>query len=205
MNSLRLPFVVTVVGSAIACGGTAVIDGDAGQGGATGSGASGSGATGSGASGSGASGSGASGPGGGVSIQCPSERPNPYLECAEPAGQRCSYEVKCQSGVVELEFECANGFWALAPTECRAPYDSCPGTEYYCDGQWWEPVGSNPPSPCPESAPPEGTPCYPGGMGGDWEHCGYLCAPEPSAWTVASCLPDATGQTTWQYDGACGG
>jgi hypothetical protein len=201
---LRLPFVVTVLGSAaVACGGKAVLDGDLGAGGDGGSGASGSGASGSGASGSGASGSGASGSGG-IPIQCPAAPPGPDTPCSEPPVARCSYDVACQSGVVPLSFQC-NGIWEIVADSCVS-YDSCPGTEYYClQTNWYMPSGSNPPTPCPSTAPPEGTPCQPVGMGGDWEYCGYWCPGSQSAWTVATCTQQAPMTYAWIYDGACEG
>src|SRR5690606_6694476 len=100
---------------------------------------------------------------------------------------------------------CTNGWWEIAPQPCGFPYDSCPGTELYCDGQWWMPTGTNPPSPCAATIPDPGTPCYPGGMGGDWEHCGYACGPDPelSGWVVASCVPSGEQNHVWQHDEGC--
>jgi hypothetical protein len=43
-------------------------------------------------------------------------------------------------------------------------------------------------------------------MGGVWENCGYYCGPQPgSAWTIASCTGPDPGNTSWEYDVACGG
>ena len=196
MSRLSLPFVATVAASA-ACGGTAIVDADAGSGGDAGGTTASVGSTGAG----GTTSVGTTGVGAGPA--CPGEAPDGYATC-EPHEALCTYEVACQSGVVTLEFGCLDGTWSIGPDTCVEPYDSCPGTEYYCgDEGWWMPFASNPPSPCPAEPPQADTPCFTGGMGGVWEQCGYRCDDAPdAAWTIATCVMSPTGGS-WVYDGAC--
>lgn len=198
---LRLPFVVTVAAVG-ACGGIAVVDPDTtGSGGSstgTGTGAG----TSTGAVTTATSGQ-ASSSASGNPITCPPTSPSGYDPC-EVSDAVCSYDVACQSGQVGLSFTCASGYWEILPSPCALPYDSCPGTEYYCDVSWWMPTGTNPPSPCPQAPPPVGEPCMAGKMGAVWEHCGYRCElGDPGAeWTVATCTSDV-GSGFWAYDGVC--
>jgi hypothetical protein len=199
MASLRLPFVMTVsVSAAAACGGNIFVhsDGNAGGGGA---GGAPSGTTGVGGEPVSSSSSIGNPP------FCPVDLVDGYTVCDLPSDAVCSYPVACQSGEVLLSFRCEDSFWHLEPQECDFPYDSCPATELYCDQTWWMPHGTNPPSPCPVTLPDNGTPCLPGGWGGDWEHCGYPCHGDPqSGWVVASCLAEAPeGPYSWQHDAGC--
>lgn len=201
-TSLRLPFVMTVsVSAAAACGGNVQIQGE-------GDGGSGASSTTTATSGVGGAGTTAVSTSTGTvnPPPCPADIPNGYQNCDFPDGVACSYEVACQSGAVTLSFACSGGFWEVEPQPCAYPYDSCPGTELYCDGTWWMPSGTNPPSPCPAKIPDPGATCYPGEMGGDWEHCGYPCGagdPEIDGWTVASCVLGPSDAYAWQHDGAC--
>ena len=197
-SALRLPFVMTVgVSTAAACGGTVFIQ-EEGEGGGGSGGATSSTTT---ATSSANVTSGTNPP----PPECPTELPNGYVGCDLPEGTVCAYEVSCQSGTVNLSFACTGGWWEILSQGCDYPYDSCPGTELYCDGQWWMPTGTNPPSPCPSVIPASDTPCYPGGMGGDWEHCGYACNGDPqNGWVIASCVqPSPEEPHSWQHDGSC--
>lgn len=214
---LRAPFVTIAISTlsvgAVACGNEVTIfgEGATGSGGAsssTGSG-SGSGTTGSGST-SGSTGSsttvstGATGAGGSTSVDCPAEPPTAYSQCATEEGA-CFYTFDCQSGPVELSFACSkeSGYWTLVEQACEYEYDSCPGTELYCAGQWWLPEATNPPSPCPDPAPAEFSECYSGGFGGVHPHCGYPCEDDASSgWTVATCSGEFEAGT-WEYDSAC--
>ena len=188
---LKVPFVVTIAAAAAACGGTAVVE-------------SGSGGSSSGNTTATTSGQTTATTGTGNTLECPASPPDGYTQC-DPGPGVCTYDVACQSGTVALSFTCAEGWWEIQPTACEQPYDSCPGTEYYCNGEWIMPQGTNPPSPCPDTAPLAGEPCFSGGMGGVWENCGYYCGPQAgSAWTVASC-PFDDPESVWQYDGVCEG
>lgn len=181
MPSLKLPFIVTVGVSTAACGGAAVVDPSSSS------------------SGAGTGGSGAGGFGGNTSA-CPAEPPGDgYGQCAISQGETCTYEIDCQSGPVSLTFAC-DGVWRLPSQSCDMPYDSCPGTHYHCDGEWWMPTATNPPSPCPPELPEEGTACYAGGMGGVWEDCGYA---ERDCWFVATCVQDPSGAGQWEHTDTC--
>jgi hypothetical protein len=205
-RSLRLPFVVTVAAtSAGACGGIAVVETDpSGAGGSTSAGpTSTSAGNGTGSSAISAS-SAASTSIVGTPTDCPATHPQSFQQCT--SSSVCTYDVSCQSGIVSLSFVCGEYAWELLPGSCTVPYDSCPGTDFYCDTSWSMPVGSNPPSPCPEVPPPPGEACFWGGMGGVWEHCGYRCqlGNPDSEWTIATCGGPAD-QSSWSYDGVCNG
>ncbi len=212
----RTPFVITTAAavssiSLMACGGST--NSDSGTGGTAGT--SGSGGSTGGVGGSGGTGGapGGSGGVGGTSVDaganCPPTVPGWYEQCT--AGQSCNYDVACQSGAQSFNYVCnENSFWDLAPKSCDKPYDSCPGTELYCNAGfgWSIPQGTNPPSPCPDTRPNPGDACSAAPMGGVWENCGYPCDATPTAkWTVLTCKydpADPTGQSTWESDGACG-
>lgn len=192
---LALPFVVTFTTAAMACGGTAVVQG--GGGGSGGAGSSSSANTGATSTASSNSSSATGNPN-----DCPAEAPGPFQQCT--SSSVCNYDVACQSGTVNLQFTCdANGGrWQLTPTACDQPHDSCPGTEYHCIDSWQMPEATNPPAPCPDTPPEPGAECFPGGFGGVWEYCGYRCDDTPeAAWTLAHCPTDA--MPVWQYDEAC--
>ncbi len=183
MASLRVPFLVTVsatVGSGlVACGGEVVVQ----------SGTGGSASTSS-ASVSNGQGVTAVTAGVGGTPTCPPEPP-PYgsTGCTDDVvtGTVCRYDVACQSGQTSLEFVCGDFAWEMLPGQgCTQPFDSCPGTNYYCDGEWVLPQGSNPPSPCPSTQPEAGEQCFAGGMGGVWPACGYYCD-DQTTWSVAVC------------------
>jgi hypothetical protein len=193
LRDLRLPFVVTVA-TVSACAGKAIVDGEA-QDGAGGTSASGSNGTTDAVVGSTTTGN---------DPQCPPSWPEPYVECT-PSSSVCTYDVPCQSGTVAIGFQCVSGYWETAETPCTLPYDSCAGTDYYCDGSWWMPTGTNPPSPCPDAAPRPLEPCFTGDFGGVWENCGYYCSPGGSTWTIATCVAGPDGNGAWQYDEACKG
>lgn len=203
MASLRLPFVVTVGISTLACGasacgGSATVEPDS-EGGATGSGGAGTG-NGSGNNGGAGTAGGGTGNVGGDTGTCPPSNPEPFAQCDD--GSVCTYDVACESGPVALTFVCESSYWTIAPQPCDQPFDHCDGTEYYCDDQWWMPTGTNPPSPCPPELPEAGTACTPGGMGGVWENCGYDVGDE--CWIVATCVsPDPGFEGAWQHNGSC--
>ncbi len=219
-SRLRSPFLVTlstlsVAGVSLAggCGGEIVFtetssSSASGSGGATSS-ASGPGTTASSSNGTsvGGSTSVSSGVGGSNPVYCPAEPPSVYDTCTIHPDEACFYTLGCQSGPVQLGFICREGRqgWDVMHHDCAYEYDSCPGTELYCSGQWWLPEGTNPPAPCPNPGPAEGSECYSGGFGGVHEKCGYMCDVEgQSVWTVATCTPpDIYEQGVWEYDGAC--
>lgn len=158
----------------------------------------------------GTAGTSSSGGGAGTSpdagANCPPTVPGSSPPCSQ--GQSCSYDVNCQSGVQSFEYVCnQHSTWEVTAKSCDKPYDSCPGTELYCNGNdgWFYPQGSNPPYPCPESRPSAGVPCQIN-FNGTWEHCGYPCDSSPTAkWTVSTCAYDSTSLSgrSWQSDGAC--
>jgi hypothetical protein len=142
---------------------------------------------------------------GSTPVDCPAEPPSPYAVCRLPEDGACTYTIDCQSGPVELTFTCSEDAfgWVVAAKDCDYEYDSCPGTELYCVGQWWMPEGTNPPSPCPNPPPTEFSPCTTGAFGGVHQHCGYPCEDDASSgWTIATCSGDFA-EGVWEYDSAC--
>jgi len=137
---------------------------------------------------------------------CPAEPPGPFdSDCDVPADALCLYDVACQSGERELAFSCdtETGNWELEPTTCALPHDSCPGTQYHCASTWRMPIGTNPPSPCPEQPVVAGNACNDMQMGGTYSQCGYFCA-DGTTWTVATCDgADFVVDGIWTYDDAC--
>ena len=218
----RIPFVITIAATSLACGGSTGNDGGSGTGGTAGTGATG-GAGGSagvggsvggsagvggsvgGTAGVGGTTGGAGGVGGTGGAACPNGVPNWWDPC-DAKGSSCTFDVDCQSGKVSFEFNCSStGYWTVSPGTCAQPYDSCSGTELHCTpGYGWSmPQGTNPPAPCPSTPPPEGESCFSGGFGGVHEKCGYPCDPaSKSGWTVATC-PMSSSNSMWEYDGAC--
>lgn len=203
MASLRVPFLVTVsatVGSGlVACGGEVVVQ--------SGTGGSSSSTSTNVTNGQTVSVSTVSVGSGGSAPSCPPEPPSfGSTSCTDevPVGTVCRYDVSCQSGQVSLRFLCGEFAWEMvAGQACSQPFDSCPGTNYYCDGEWLLPQGSNPPSPCPSSRPSGGEACFSGGMGGVWPACGYYCD-DMTSWTVAVCDEPSPGQGAWLLS-PCGG
>lgn len=143
----------------------------------------------------------------GGTSNCPPEPP-PYgsTKCTDDVatGTVCRYDVSCQSGTTSLDLVCGDFAWEMLPGQgCTQPFDSCPGTDYYCDGEWLMPQGTNPPSPCPPTRPNSGEACFSGGMGGVWPACGYYCD-DKSTWTVALCDETSPGSEQWLLS-PCGG
>lgn len=156
----------------------------------------------------GGSGAGGEAGAGGQHVDCPPEAPQASTPCELGEAIVCTYPVDCQSGQRSLGFRCAgSGLWDMAPGQtCEYPYDSCPNTTYYCDGEWLIP-GPEAPTPCPSVAPAAAQTCFPGVPGASWELCGYSCDADASAgWTIATCVElfDPNNPGAWQYDGACG-
>lgn len=211
---LRSPFVTITLSTlsiaAVACDNEVTIFGDAGGGGASSASSSGSGPATSGSTsgspvGATTGSSGAGGAGGGEPIDCPPEPPTSYEPCTLSGEGACSYTLDCQSGPVALSFGCSpeSGLWTVLEQPCEYEYDSCPGTELYCAGQWWLPEGTNPPSPCPDPAPAELSECFSGGFGGVHQRCGYPCGDDASSgWTIATCSGEFDAEV-WEYDDAC--
>ena len=104
-------------------------------------------------------------------LECPTSPPDGYTQC-DPGPGVCTYDVACQSGTVALSFTCTEGWWELEPTACEQPYGLVSGTQYYCNGEWTMPQGTNPPSPCPDTRPPAGEPASPVA----WAACGKIAA-----------------------------
>lgn len=133
---------------------------------------------------------------------CPSTVPGAYASC-ESEGQQCSLDADCQGGPVTVNVVCAAGYWELTPQPCSKPADSCPGTSLYCsENVWTKASGTNPPAPCPDTLPDEGSSCSSSGLGGVHEYCGYPCA-STGQWVVARCPYVETGQSSWTHDQAC--
>lgn len=135
-------------------------------------------------------------------------------------GTSCRLPLTCTSGIDrELIYVCNEVTLTYRldsnqeGTACDHPYEGCVasrGITYDCrDDEWrYYGGGGNPPAPCPEEAPPDGTTCRPGGQylgfGLDRDHCGYACI-EDDGWTIVSCA--ATGDLPedgeWSHDNAC--
>jgi len=192
----------TVGSSLVACGGDVLVQSN-GSGGASSSSAT-NGATVT--SGQTTVASGVSVGSGGSSPGCPPEPP-PYgsSACAGevPVGTVCSYVVPCQSGERSLDFVCAEYSWEMVEGQaCTLPFDSCPNTDFYCNGDWILPQGTNPPAPCPSTRPKTGEVCFSGGFG-IWPACGYYCD-DKTTWTTAECVMPRQGvDGEWSFDGAC--
>jgi hypothetical protein len=214
----------------LACGGRAMTSSDdPAQGGTAGSGTGGTsasgGSSGGGTGGVGGVGAGGNPPGfggtgafggvggtgvggtGGVISACPPSRPLGWQAggCALlHASDTCSYTERCQSGEVTFTYGCTDGYFRLVTSGCAVPYDSCPGTGLWCSpgGNWFDSsAGTNPPAPCPDVRPVDGTSCYIGGFGAHQTPCAYLCG--SGNWTLSSCVPMDAGTGTWQSDGVC--
>lgn len=192
-----------------ATGGSGATGGYGATGGSAGVGGYGATGGGAGAGGSGAVGGSAGAGGSGGNVGCPPDPPSAFATCAQ--GTTCKYDIACQSGKQTFTYVCQGATyqaWAINAKSCdpTKPYDSCPKTDLYCGtGGWSIPQGTNPPSPCPETAPLAGATCYAGGFGGVWENCGYPCkTASGSGWTVMKCSynPDG-GPSSWEVGTAC--
>ncbi len=227
-RALRVPFVLTLAALAaapVACGGDAEGgSGSAGGSGGTSGGTGGTSGSGTGGSGSGGvggnppmpDGGGSGGAGGAPSSDCPPQLPDVGQQCSVEVLQQtvCEYDVPCQSGSVKLGFRCTGDStyaeWHVEPSQCGEQYDSCPGTQLYCDGTWWSPDGTNPPSPCPATRPAWGTECSTSSMGGVHASCGYRCGGTSTAWTIGTCIQQEVADAgvppvgQWYWDSACG-
>lgn len=203
VKPLRVPFVVTVAAALMpaACSGSAVVD--------QGSGGSSSGAQASQASTTDSSVTATSST---VAVSsssgdpnCPGNAPGLYAQCDASSQTVCTYMIACQSGSEVIGFICKDNYWAPAIQPCDWEYDSCPGTDLYCtNGQWYMPEGTNPPSPCPSTAPEGGSECNAFDFGGTWGQCGYACDGKDasSGWIVATC-GDNQNPGMWSYDSVC--
>lgn len=207
-SSLTLPFVVTVASSAAvlgACGNDVLVTSSSGAGGTTTSSATTTNGTSTGNSTGTTSGTSSvvSSSSTGNPSLCPDQPPSGFDQC-DPSVGPCSYDIECQSGKKAFVFACGPEGWdPVAPDGCDGyPYDSCPGTELYCDGQWWLPHGTNPPAPCPTELPVDGSMCFAGGFGGTHQYCGYICQ-DDATWTIAQCAGSPGDEGQWVYDGAC--
>ncbi len=168
-----------------------------------------------GAGGTGGSTGGTGGTGGGVGELPACNTAEFYSECQ--VGALCQYVTDCTSATQEtFVFECTDygtyRSWALATTDlsCDEPYAQCAragqsGTFTCIESTWlFSGVGGNPPAPCPQTLPEEGSDCYAGaGFGADSTACGYPCA-EGDGWTVTGCQSNADQTGSWKGDGACG-
>ena len=144
-------------------------------------------------------------------------------------GDACRLLLECTSGTPQTVVLVCNdsgyGYDVSAEQDrsCDRPYDACVGVSgtYDCiDGNWaYFGGGGNPPAPCPQTRPEEGSSCRVGGsFGADRSACGYPC--DAGGWTVTGCVADAAsggegGQGGspppigpnavghWESDGAC--
>ncbi len=160
----RMPFVVTVASTLVACGGNTASD-SGGSGNAGGSGAvSGSGGSGN-AGGFGAvSGSGGSGNAGGTTSSCPASFPDNGASCVGSSGLICNYDQgQC---CPPWQASCVDEKWQAYASSCNPP----------------------PPDPCPFDAPVNGTSCGPSDpCGGSYQYCTYGKCADDSPHTIAEC------------------
>ncbi|MFP6685955.1 MAG: hypothetical protein VB934_14655 [Polyangiaceae bacterium] len=146
---------------------------------------------------------------GGNGPNCPATPPTAYDQCRLVAGESCVYDVPCQSGLRSIRFQCLGedfGFRVAEGQACTRPHDSCPGTELHCVSEWGMPLGTNPPTPCPDTPALEGGECSTLEMGGVRENCGYPCNGDPEqGWQVATCAGSRGALETgaWIYDDGC--
>ena len=208
-SKLRAPFIITLstISVAAACGSEVTTFSETSSAGGGGSVATSTSDTGGNSSTSTVSTTSVTTGGGNMPDDCPADPPSAYELCtlSNPSGV-CKYTHDCQSGLVELGYTCSpeNGMWMLVEQPCDYEYDSCPGTELYCSGIWWMPTATNPPAPCPDPKPQEGSPCYSGGFGGVHHHCGYTCGEDVSTgWTIATCYSEAIDDGVWEFDDVC--
>lgn len=161
----------------------------------------------------GASSGGASSGGGPAYPECPSSDTSYGFTVPCVPDEQCRVGMACTSGSQrDFVFTCANSgdYWEFYELPCAYPAEYCRSTggDAVCLGGVWtyEGEGGNPPAPCPEAMPSEGSDCYSGaGFGADRTACGYACP--DGAWTVTGCAavdPEAPyGDSTWQSDGIC--
>jgi hypothetical protein len=215
-RTYQAPLVLTVAAlTATACGTNddpqKIGGGSTGGAGTGGTGAGGTGAGGTGGSPGGTGGS--TGGSGGSVVELPAcDGSELYAECQ--VGARCQDVTNCTSATQEtFVFECTDSGtytrWTIANTDlsCDKPYAECNGQfgRYSCADPMWlySGAGGNPPAPCPQTLPEEGSDCYAGaGFGADPPACGYPCA-DGSGWTVTGCVSNADLTASWQSDGAC--
>lgn len=148
-------------------------------------------------------------------IECPSSVPTEGADC-EPPDETCTYPDECN---LEIVASCTDGSWELEYTgTCNPPPpEECPveppndlescgepmecqyqdecGQDFSasCDGANWsvsEPLEScNPPPPCPQAMPAEGSPCVE--EFGTPQDCSWVaqtaCGP---AEVTGTCIPD---------------
>jgi hypothetical protein len=152
---------------------------------------------------------------------CPTDLHYFYYSSCEPE-RACKAEMSCTSGIPQTVTlvcrESGQGYMVL-PTQdlsCDHPFDACVkdyATMDCLEDTWhFQGGGGNPPAPCPETLPAEGSECNFGfGFGADREACGYPC--QGSGWTITGCVSQGTagaaGESSssrgaWESDGACG-
>jgi hypothetical protein len=212
-RTYRAPVVITLAALAPGCVQGLMADGSGGTPG-TGGTSSGGDDSGDGRSSGGRTSTGGTATGGGATVpDC--EFDYPYTPCTP--GANCVRAMDCTSGLNRtFLFECnAEGTSFAFQTEyCENPSEFCAGSGWdeaaTCEsGAWmYQGQGGNPPGPCPDVLPAEGSDCTPGAFGGDRDACGYPCGGD--AWTVTGCVPDTSvdpeypyEQGSWQSDGVC--
>ncbi len=197
---LRLPFVVTFAGAtAFGCSTESANSKSSGGAGGSGGASDAGGLDGA---------SGGVGGAGDAATQCPPTLSND-VGCSADV-ENCEYTVQCQGGPQTFSIWCKKGLdgWQLSPKDCDASklYDSCPGTEVYCDenGKWVLRGGLNPPVPCPATPKADGEMCFDGEERGYTSPCGYPCAPlGKSGWMVTECVAGPDAGLVWQTSVAC--